>query len=108
MELDGIAYSHYFTSGVMGRPISGEHPAYQLLSKQYQSCTQAHIHTTDYCVRTNASGDHIHGLVAGCMVDYYCDWAGEANRLWWKGCIIKRNVNTGSYDPEWVSIKDIT
>ena len=107
LELDGIAYSHYFTSGVMGRPISGEHPAYQLLSKQYQSCTQAHIHTTDYCVRTNASGDHIHGLVAGCMVDYYCDWAGEANRLWWKGCIIKRNVNKGSYDPEWVSIGDI-
>lgn len=107
LELDGIAYSHFFTSGVMGRPIGGLHPAYQLLSKQYQSCTQAHVHTTDYCVRTNASGRYIHGLVAGCMIDYYADWAGEANRLWWKGVIVKRNVEQGSYDPEWIGLGDL-
>jgi hypothetical protein len=39
IEIDGITYAHYLVSGVLGRPISGEHPAYTLLSKQFTSCT---------------------------------------------------------------------
>ena len=105
--IDGIAYAHYFTSGVMGRPIGGMHPAYQLITKQYQSCTQGHVHTTDYCVRTNAAGRNIHGMVVGCYQDYHADWAGEANELWWRGVIVKRAVKNGEYDPEWVSLKSI-
>jgi len=105
--IDGVAYAHYFTSGVMGRPIGGMHPAYQLITKQYQSCTQGHVHITDYCVRTNATGRDIHGLVVGCYQDYHADWAGEANSLWWRGVIVKRNVQHGEYDPEWVSMKRI-
>ncbi len=105
--VDGVAYAHYFTSGVMGRPIGGMHPAYQLISKQYQSCTQGHVHTTDYCVRTNAQGRDIHGMVVGCYQDYHAEWAGEANTLWWRGAIVKRNVQDGEYDPTWVSLKAI-
>ena len=105
--VDGIGYAHYFTSGVMGRPIGGMHPAYQLITKQYQSCTQGHVHTTDYCVRTNAAGRNIHGLVVGCYQDYHADWAGEANELWWRGVIVKRAVRNGEYDPEWYSLDRI-
>ena len=104
LELDGVAYAHYFTSGVMGRPISGMHPAYSLLTKQYQSCTQAHIHTLDFCIRTNASGRNIQGLVAGCAIDYFANWAGEANNLWWSGCILKDHVEQGQYDPTFISL----
>lgn len=107
LELEGVAYSHYFTSGVMGRPIGGEHPAYQLLTKQYQSCTQGHIHTTDYCVRTNAVNQFIHGLIVGCYIDYYADWAGNANHMWWKGVIFKDNVDDGNYEPNWISLNAI-
>jgi hypothetical protein len=107
VEEDGIAYAHYFTSGVMGRPIGGIHPAYQLIHKQYMSCTQGHVHTTDYCVRTSANGRNLHGLVAGCYQDYYADWAGEANNLWWKGVVFKENVENGQYDPRWISLATI-
>ena len=98
-EEDGVAYAHYFTSGVMGRPIGGLHPAYQLLAKQYQSCTQGHIHTTDYCVRTNAVGRNVHGLVCGVYQDYFADFAGEANNLWWPGVVVCHDVENGEYDP---------
>lgn len=104
LKLDGIAYSHYFTSGVMGRPIGGEHPAYQLLTKQYLSCTQGHIHTTDYCVRTNAFDKYIQALVCGCYIDYNADWAGNANHMWWRGVVYKENVDGGNYDPRWISL----
>jgi hypothetical protein len=102
--IDGVAYAHYHTSGVMGRAISGEHPAYSLLVKQYQSCTSGHLHTLDYATRTKADGSRIQGLMAGVFSDYFADFAGEANELWWRGVIVKRNVVDGNYDPEFISI----
>ena len=104
-ELDGVHYSHYFISGVLGRPIGGEHQAYSLISKEYVSCTAGHSHTTDFSVRTTASGRRVMGLVCGVYQDYDSPWAGERNRLWWRGVIIKRDVENGSYDPQWVSLE---
>jgi|SRR5690606_21008129 len=107
IEIDGIAYAHYFTSGIMGRPVGGVHPAYQLLTKQFMSCTQGHTHTTDFCVRTAANGRMIMGLVAGVFQDYFADFAGDANEQWWKGVIFKKNVEDGKYDPQWISMEAI-
>jgi hypothetical protein len=104
IEIDGINYSHYFVSGVMGRPIGGEHPAYSLLTKEFTSCTCGHVHTTDFSTRTLPDGRRLMGMVAGVFQDYDSDWAGEVNKLWWRGVIIKRNVENGCYDPEWVSL----
>ena len=104
ISVDGINYAHFFTSGIMGRPIGGMHPAFQLVSKQYSSCTQGHSHTTDYSVRTDAQGRFIHGLVCGVFQDYEADFAGVANDMWWKGIVVKRNVDNGQYDPQWISM----
>lgn len=103
-EIDGIHYAHYFISGVLGRPIGGEHQAYSLLTKNFVSCTVGHTHTTDFSVRTLPSGQRIMGLVSGVCQDYESSWAGERNKLWWRGVIIKRNVEAGCYEPQWVSL----
>lgn len=104
-EIDGIHYAHYFVSGVMGRPIGGEHPAYSLLTKEFTSCTCGHIHVTDYAVRTIVDSRRIAGLIAGVYQDYNSPWAGEINKLWWRGVIVKRNVENGFYDPQWISLE---
>lgn len=106
-EVDGVTYAHYFVSGVMGRPIGGEHPGYSLLTKQFSSLTCGHIHVYDHSVRTTVSGKRIHGLVAGVYQDYDSGWAGEVNRLWSRGVVIKRNVEDGNYDLQWVSIDSL-
>lgn len=104
-SIDGISYAHFFVSGVMGRPISGEHPAYSLLTKQYQSCTAGHLHLLDHSVRTSAGGSKIHGLLCGVYQDFDSDWAGEVNKLWWRGVVLKRNVDgKGNYDPQFISL----
>lgn len=103
IELDGILYAHYLTSGVAGRPISGEHLAYTLLTKKFQSCTVGHNHTLDYCIRTNGRGEKIMGLCAGVFNERHMTWAGEMNKMWTRGVAIKRNVYNGVYDLEWVS-----
>jgi hypothetical protein len=47
------------------------------------------------------------GLSAGCYFDYEADWAGASNKLYWRGIVIKRNVEDGSYDPQFVSLDAI-
>jgi len=103
--IDGVTYAHYLVSGVKGLAIGGEHAAYSLITKQFTSCTVGHTHTTDYAVRTDVNGRRLHGLVAGVYQDYWSDWAGECNRMWWSGVVVKRNVVDGHYDPQWISME---
>lgn len=105
LVLDGILYGHYLIGGISGRAISSEHTAYSLLSKYYSSCVVGHNHLLDYCQRTRADGSKIHGLSAGCFFDYDSDWAGEMNKLYWRGVCILKNVDGGRYDLETVSIE---
>ena len=104
-SIDGVIYCHYAISGVMGRAISGEHPGYSLLTKKFQSITCGHIHTFDHCTRTTAEGQRLNGMVAGVFQDYWADYAGEANRIWWRGVVIKRDVENGDYNYETVSLE---
>jgi hypothetical protein len=104
IEIDGIEYAHYFPSGTMGRPAGGEHAAYTLLTKRHKSSTCGHLHTADFCVRPAGSSGRIMASVVGCFQDYTNDWVGEAASFWWRGVMIKHNVENGQYDPEWVSI----
>lgn len=105
--LDGIAFAHYFITGVSGRGISGEHPAYTMLTKKFKSCVQGHTHVLDYCVRTNGDGDKLHALVCGVYQDYDSDWAGDVNSLWWRGCVILDNVEDGQFDLRCISLKSL-
>lgn len=102
VNVDGINYAHYFTSGILGRPVPN---ARQLLIKQLASCTMGHHHTFDYSRQSNVNGDSIHSLVCGVFQDYNADYAGPANAIWDRGVCIKRNVEKGQYDLTWVSIE---
>jgi hypothetical protein len=107
--INGVAFSHHFSSGIMGRPISGEHPAYSLISKMYQSCVAGHSHIRDFCERTSADGRRLLGLVVGCFldIDQHEDYAGEANKMWWKGLVMLHDVENGEYEPEFINIKQL-
>ncbi len=102
--IEGTAFAHYFITGVMGRGIGGEHPAYTLLTKNFQSCVQGHTHTLDFCERTNAEGKKIQGLVCGVYQDYDSPWAGERNKIWWKGVVLLKNIENGQFDLETISL----
>jgi hypothetical protein len=101
---DGISFAHFFVSGLMGRPIGGEHHASSLLSKNYSSCVAAHSHTVDWAVRAGSNGKKIMGLVAGVYQDYDSGWAGNINNLWTSCVCYLRNVDEGTYDLEVISL----
>ena len=105
VEVDGIQYSHYFASGVMGRPIGGVNLGASILSKQFQSATQGHTHIFDHAVRVRGDGRRVHGLSCGVFQDYVPNFAKASARYWSSGVVIKRGVEKGDYDIEWVSIR---
>lgn len=107
IDIDGILYGHFFVSGVAGRNIGGEHAAYSLITKNFQSSSCGHSHTFDYSVRTDGSGKRINGLVAGCYLDFDLEWAGQINALWSRGVVIKREVSQGDYDLQWISLESL-
>lgn len=104
ITIDGIAYAHYFVSGVAGRPVGGENPATTLITKKLSSATQGHLHLADWSTRMAVNGKRLMGCFVGCYQDYPSDWAGNCAKLWWSGVVIKRNVEDGCYDPEFISI----
>jgi hypothetical protein len=101
----GVAFSHYFVSGLMARPQSGERPAGTILKTQHMSCVCGHSHTLDFAERTRADSTKIYGLVAGCFVDPKAEFgfAGPARKLWWSGCHLLHFTGTGQFDLESVS-----
>lgn len=102
--VDGITYAHYLVSGVAGRPVGGEHPASSLIRGTLTSATVGHLHLADWSTRRTADGRRLHGLFAGCYLDYDPAFAGNATGLWWRGVAVKRNVSEGNYDLQMISL----
>lgn len=107
--IGGVAFCHNFVSGVMGRPIGGEHTAHSLLVKMHQSCVQGHSHTRDFCERTTADGRRLIGLVVGCFldVDQHESYADKTEQMWWKGLVMLHDVQNGEFEPEFINIKQL-
>jgi len=97
--IEGIAFQHCFTSGVMGKPIGGLNHAANLLSKGAISQVCGHSHLLDYSERLNAAQEKICALVVGCYLDHPEHYTTEQKR-WWSGLMYLRDVNKGSYTPE--------
>lgn len=105
IEIDGIYYNHFFVSGVKGEAIGGLNPAKAIIMKQMTSCTSAHSHIMDFATAAGPNGRRAYGLVGGCFFEQPMAYAHATEYQWWRGLIIKNNVNNGQYDPEFWSMQ---
>lgn len=103
-DFDGVSYAHYFSAGNYGTAISGLHHAYALIQHRHHSSTCGHSHKRGLYFRDSAYPKPIIGLVAGNFKGKEEAWAGQSNNEWWSGVIIKREIDNGVYDPEFVSM----
>lgn len=103
-DYDGVSYAHYIASGNYGTAMSGLHHAYGLVQKRHCSTTVGHSHKRSLFFKDDAHPNPTIGLVAGCFKGGEEGWAGQSNMEWWKGVIVKRNVQNGYYEPEFVSL----
>lgn len=107
VSIGGVQFAHYFASGVMGRAISGVSPARSLVVKTHTSCIQGHSHLLDYHRETAPDGRVAAGLHVGCFFDHHEEWAGEANKLYWRGLVLLDDVAGGTYDLRTIGIEAV-
>lgn len=105
--IDGVAYAHYFVGGIAGRPLGGIHAGYAIATKKFSSATCGHSHLFDTSVHVNLAGKSVIGTVVGCYQDYTNDWAGEVGKLWNRGVVVKRHVEDGGYDLQWIGLNSL-
>jgi len=102
---DGITYAHFVGSGAYGNAMSSVHHGHALVTKLGCSTTVGHSHKFHYYIKAESRPNATQGLVAGCFKGGEESWAGQANNEWTKGVAIKRHIQDGTYDLQWVSMK---
>jgi hypothetical protein len=103
LTIEGVTFQHYFTSGTMGKAISGQNHARSLVMKNFQSCVCGHSHSRDFYEDTRADGTKVMGLVVGHYDDGVSHYTTEMRR-WWSGLVMLHEVHNGSFEPAFYSI----
>lgn len=96
----GFAFCHFFSSGLLGRPIGGLNPAGSILSKHHHSAICGHSHTLDFAERTRADGKKMSAIVGGCYVheEYIESWCKNTRSTWWNGVLLIAGAEDGYYE----------
>ena len=99
--IDGVAYCHYFTSGVMGRPVSS---ARLLLARKHMSCIMGHVQDRDIAFARKADGSPMTGLFSGIFYQHDEDYLNAQTNGSWSGIWMLHDVQDGSFDEMPVSL----
>lgn len=94
--VNGIAFAHYFTSGVMGRPVAS---ASQLLNKRHQSAVMGHVQRREIAFATKADGTEITALFAGTCYQHDEKYLGPQGQGQYRGVWMLYNCRDGQYEP---------
>lgn len=98
VNIDGIEYSHYFTSGSMGRPVTS---AAALLRERQCSATMGHVQHTDMAFHKKTQNI---GLFCGIAYLHDEPYLGPQGNVTRRQIVMKFEVEEGRYDPLFVSL----
>jgi hypothetical protein len=93
--IDGVGYSHYFTSGVMGRPVSS---ARAMVTKKMMSCVMGHVQDRDIAYARRGDGVQVTGLFAGIFYVGDQGYLTPQTNASWRGVWMLNEVDDGSFD----------
>lgn len=95
VSVDGVAYSHYFASGVMGRPVT---TARALLTKKHMSCVAGHQQGHDIAYGQDATGQQMTAIISGSCYLHDENYLSHQTNKHWRGLYMLHNVVDGSFD----------
>jgi hypothetical protein len=93
--LEGVAFSHYFTSGTMGRPVT---TAQACLSKKHMSCVQGHQQGLQIATGYRGDGQLLTSIIAGSFYEHDEAYLGPQGNKHWRGCLMLNDVKDGAFD----------
>lgn len=96
-----VAFSHYFQTGVSGRPITS---ARALLTKLHMSAVMGHVQARDIAYSRRADGKAITGIFAGVFYQHDEEYLRPQGNQVWRGIWMLHNVENGAFDEMPVSL----
>lgn len=101
IKIDGVMMAHYFTSGIMGRPVSS---ARAMVAKQLQSTVMGHVQDREIHFAKRADGTRVTGLFAGIFYQHHEDYLTPQTNLSWRGIWMLHEVEDGAFDEMPISL----
>lgn len=99
--IEGVAFSHYFTTGTMGRPAG---TAAAQLRKTNMSCVAGHQQGKQIAYGYRADGSTITSIIAGSCYEHEESYLGAQGNRHWRGLLMLHEVVDGAFDEMWVSL----
>ncbi|HMU99082.1 MAG TPA: metallophosphoesterase [Chitinophagales bacterium] len=99
--IDGIAYCHYFPTGVMGRPST---TATSMVSKLHMSCIAGHQQGKQVAYGKRPDGSTITCIIAGSCYEHNETYLDHQSNNHFRGILLAHRVNNGCFDECFVSL----
>lgn len=93
--IDGVAYSHYFTTGVLGRPATS---AASMLTKKHMSCIAGHQQGLQISTGYRADGKRLTAVIAGSCYEHNEDYLGPQGNKHYRGALMLHDVCDGEFN----------
>lgn len=101
VTIGGVAFCHYFPSGIMGRPISS---AKAILSKLHMSAYAGHQQGRDIAYSRRADGADLTAIISGSFYQHEEEYLTPFTNNHWRGMYMLNEVRDGHFDEMAVSI----
>lgn len=101
VTIGGVAFSHYFPSGPMGRPVT---TAPALLRKLHMSAVAGHQQGRDIAYSRRADGNLMTGIISGAFYQHDERYLSPFSNGHWRGTWFLHEVKDGQFDEMAVSI----
>lgn len=95
ITIGGVAFCHYFPSGIMGRPIQ---KASQILSKLHMSAFAGHQQGRDIAYAKRADGGDLTAIISGSFYQHNESYLSPMTNQHWRGTYFLNEVKDGSFD----------
>lgn len=95
ITIDGVSYCHYYSSGILGRPVTS---ARMLLQKHHMSCVAGHQQGRDIAYGKRADGKGMTGIISGSFYQHDEDYLNPQTNNCWKGIWFLHEVDNGAFD----------
>lgn len=101
ITIAGVAFCHFFPSGVMGRPIM---TARNLLNKLHMSAIAGHQQGRQIDYAKRADGGDITAIISGSFYQHNENYLSPFTNRHWRGFYMLNEVKDGSFDEMAISI----
>ena len=99
--IDGVAYCHYFPTGVMGRPAT---TASAMVSKLHMSCVAGHQQGKQVAYGKRPDGSTITCIIAGSCYEHQEGYLDHQTNQHFRGIVVLHEVKNGSFDEMFCSL----